>query len=666
MWHPEHRVYLGARQTRFSLHPSSGMARKPPAWIVAAELVETSQLFARTAARIDPAWLEAAGGTLCKRSYGEPHWEQRPAKVVAKEQVTLYGLPIVRDRKADYGPIDPRASRRLFLIHALVRQETAARAPFMDHNQKLFEEVRRLRDKARKSDMLADDDAIALFFDKRVPEGVYSGKTFEAWREKAEAEDPRVLYLSLADVLLDDAADLSPERFPDALSLYGATLPLSYRFDPGEDDDGISVTLPLVLLPEVDPAVLEWTIPGWHAEKITRLCQSLPKAIRKALLPLPELSGEIARSLRPFEGPMQAALGRAIHDLTGVRVPPDAVCLDDLPPYLRFYFRISDGDRVIGEGRDLGALKDRFSGRAREAWSAVSRTSFEREGLTGFTFDALPEQVPVKIGGEALFAYPALVDAETTVALRLLASRAAADEATRGGLRRLFLLQMGTSLHRLEQQVPAPVAMSALADAAGPAPRRQIALRAVDEAFQLGEPASFPRTRKAFAERLEAGRRSFPATIAALGKIAQEIGVELDRTRAELRALTGKPGAPRDSLDDVRTQLTHLVSAGLLLRAPRERLAHVPRYLRAIQMRLSRLPNGPQKDQAKAQQVMPFWRDWLAHHEGLRARGVPEEDVEAFRWLVEEYRVSIFAPELRAAVPVSPQRLAEQWKALTS
>jgi ATP-dependent helicase HrpA len=417
-------------------------------------------------------------------------------------------------------------------------------------------------------------------------------------------------------------------------------------------------------LPQIDPGVLEWTIPGWHADKITRLCQALPKAIRKALVPVPEMAGEIARSLRPFEGPMLPVLGQAIHDLTGVRVPPDAWNLDDLPPYLRFSFRVVDGGRVIGQGRDLGELKERFAARAREAWAALPKTSWEREGLTGFTFDTLPEQVQVEIGGQRLFAYPALVDAETAVALRPLPSRAAADEATRGGLRRLFLLQLGTTLPRLEQQVPASVAMSALADAGGMAPRRQLALRALDDAFALGDPASFPRTRKAFAERLEAGRRSLPGLLSTLGKLAQEIGAELDKARAELRALAGKPGAPHASLDDVRTQLAYLVPPGLFLRAPRDRLAHLPRYLRAIQIRLGRLPNGPQKDLAKAEQVRTFWRDWLTHHEGLRARGVPDEALDAFRWLVEEYRVSIFAPELRAAVPVSPQRLAEQWKAL--
>ena len=667
LWNPEARVYMGARQTRYQLHPGSGLSRKsPPLWIVAAELVETSQLFARTAAKIDPAWLEAAGASICKRSYGDPHWAERPAQVMVKEQVSLYGLPIVKERKVHFGPIDPRASRRLFILHALVRHEYApTQIPrFMAHNKALFEEVRRLRDKARKSDMLADDDAVAIFFEKRIPDDVYSGKTFEHWRAMAEEKDPKILHLALADVLMDEAADLSPERFPDTLTISGATLPLSYRFDPGEDDDGVTLTIPLALLLALDPGVLEWTIPGWHREKITLLCHSLPKAIRKALVPVPDTARTLAESLSPFEGSMLPVLGRAIFDLTGARVPADAWNVDDLPPHLRFFFRVTEGGKTVGQGRDLAVLVERFGGRAREAWAAKSKASWEREGLTSWTFDTLPDELRVEIGGSTVFAYPALIDNDTSVALRPLGSRALADAATRAGLRRLFLLQLGGALNKLEQQVPQVVAMSSLADLAGAAPRRQLVLRALDEAFLLDDPASFPRTRQEFVARLEAGQKRLPAAIAELGKLALEIGSELDKTRAELRALNGKPGAPRLALDDVRVQLEHLVPPGLLQRAPRERLAHLPRFLRAIRVRLERLPNGPQKDQAKAAQVLPFWNDWLKYHAGLRARGVPSEDLESFRWLVEEYRVSLFAPEVRTSVAVSAQRLTEQWKAL--
>jgi ATP-dependent helicase HrpA len=669
MWNAEQRTYLGARQTRFQIHPSSALAKKPPAWIVATELAETSQLFARTVARIDPAWLEAAGGSLCKRSYGDPSWTERSAQVMAPERVTLYGLPIVRDRRVHFGPIDPRAARRIFIIHALVRQEYhpegRARVPrYVEHNRAVFEKVRLLREKARKSEMMADDDAVASFFEKRVPDGVYSGKTFEAWRAKAEVDDPKILHLSVDDVLAGEADELTPERFPDALTIGGAKLPLSYRFDPSAEDDGITLTVPIALLSALDPAVLEWTIPGWQEEKVTLLCHSLPKAVRKAISPIAETARTLARELRPFERPMLAALGAAIFDLTGTRVSEDAWSTTDLPPHLSFYFRVVDGDQELGADRSLRELQARFGGKAREAWASIGKTSCEREGLTTFAVDELPERVSVNVGRGVVFAYPGLVDMETSVAIRTFPSSEAADVATRAGLRRLFLLELG-GVRRVEQQFSASIAAGALA-ADGASPRRELAARAIDEAFDLGEAASLPRTRAAFNQRLLSGKANLPRMIAELGKLAQDIAVELDRARADLRALVGKPGAPRSARDDVRTQIEHLVPKGLLERAPRDRLAHLPRFLRAIRVRLERLPNGPQKDQAKAAQVLPFWQSWLSNHERLRKRGAAPSEVEAFRWLVEEFRVSLFAPELRTAVPVSSQRLTELWKAIES
>ena len=358
-WQPEQRVYLGAKQTRFQLHPSSALARKKaPLWIVAAELTETSQLYARTAARIDPAWLEGLGGSACKRSYGDPNWAKSSAQVMCKEQVTLYGLPIVRDRKAHFGPIDPVTSRRLFIVHALVRQEYAPREmpAFMTHNRLLFERVKQLRDRARKSDMLADDHSIALFFEKRVPDDVYSGQTFEAWRVRAEAADPQLLHLSLGDILLDQD-DLSIDSFPDSLVIDSVPLSLAYRFDPGDDLDGITMSIPLPQLLDLDPEVLEWTIPGWHREKITQLVQSIPA--RSVGKPIDAV--QLALELKPFEGPMLETVARA------AGVSRRDLRPDEISPHLCFHFRVVEGTRVIGEGRDLRALQDRFAMRAREA-----------------------------------------------------------------------------------------------------------------------------------------------------------------------------------------------------------------------------------------------------------------------------------------------------------
>jgi ATP-dependent helicase HrpA len=326
MWNPEARVYIGARQTRFLIHPSSSLARKPPPWVMAAELVETSQLFARCVARIDPAWLEKAAGPLVRKSHGDPHWEQNQAQVMAKEQVTLYGLPIVRDRKVAYARQDPALCRTMFITHALVRHEYETKGAFMEHNRRLLDEMQRLRDKARKSDMLADEYELGLFFDKRIPDSVFSGKTFEDWRRGAEARDPQVLQLSLADLLLDEAHALSPERYPDQLVVRGATLPLVYKFDPTEDDDGITAIVPLALLPQLDPEVLLWTIPGWHETKLLALLEALPKAVRKALsslCSLDELARDLAAHLRPFDGPMLPTLERAILERSGERVPRD-------------------------------------------------------------------------------------------------------------------------------------------------------------------------------------------------------------------------------------------------------------------------------------------------------------------------------------------------------
>jgi ATP-dependent helicase HrpA len=400
MWSPEHRIFLGARQTRFAIHPSSGLARKPPPWVMAAELVETSQLFARSVARIDPAWLEHAAGPLCRRSHGDPHWEQKQGQVMAREQVTLYGLPIIKDRKVAYSRIDPALCRSLFITHALVRHEYTSRAPFMEHNRALLDDVARLRDKARRSDMLADEYQLAEFFDRRLPDTVVSGKTFEDWRRSAEAADPAILHLALADILQGDAADLSPARYPDQLSLGGATLPLAYKFDPTEDDDGITATVPLAVLPQLDPDTLAWTIPGWHATKLALLLDTLPKSVRKPLAPVDELVHHLAATLRPFSGPLLPTLERAILEHTGERIPRDAWDLRALPAYLGLYFRVVDErDHVLGHGRDLADLQRTLGHRARQLWAAAPRERHERTGLTAWEFDDLPASVTVDVGG---------------------------------------------------------------------------------------------------------------------------------------------------------------------------------------------------------------------------------------------------------------------------
>jgi ATP-dependent helicase HrpA len=665
MWNQNQRVYNGARQTRFLLHPSSALARKPTPWVMAAELVETSQLFARTAARIDPAWIERAAGPLCKRSHGPPHWEQKQAQVMVKEHVTLYGLPVL-DRRVAYGPIDPDLCRRVFIDHALVRQELTTKAAFMAHNRALLDEVQHLRDKARRSDMLADDLALARFFDERIPDHVHSGATFEAWRKTAEAKDPRLLHLTLPDVLLEEAHQLSAARYPDELTVEGVTLPLRYCFDPSLDEDGITVTVPLAGLPQLDPAVFDWTIPGWMVAKLEALLEALPRAVRKTLAPLDELAYELAIVLTPFHGPLLPALERAIHERTGERIARDAWDLRGLPPYLGFTFRIVDErDKTLGQGRDLGELQRTLAGRARDLWDRAPRERHERSGLTTFDLDELPVSVNLTVGGRTLLAYPALVDRETAVDVRLLESADAASEATRAGLRRLFLLQLRTTVAKQEAMLPGTLTPASLAVPGAPlTPRRQIVLRAIDEAFGLADPAGIPRTRDAFAERLVAGRAALPPALAELGRTAAELSVEHDAVRAALKRVAGKPGPWRAAHDDMQSQLAHLVPADLMLHAPPSRLRHLPRYLRAMKVRIERLEHDPHKDQTKAGPVVALWQKFVATRDGAETRGLPLPKLAELGWLLEELRVQTFAPELKTAVPVSIKRIQELWPSL--
>ena len=655
MWNVETRIYVGARQTRFQIHPSSGLARKPPPWVVAAELVETSQLFARSVAKIDPAWLEQAAGALCKRSHGDPHWELKAAQVVAKEQVTLYGLPIVKDRKVSYAPFDPAMCRELFIKHALVRHEYTTKAAFMEHNRRLLEEVQHLRDKARRSDMLADEWTVGEFFDKRLPATVVSGKTFETWRREAEARDPHVLELSRADILLEEAHELSPERYPDQLVVRGASLPLAYKFEPGEDDDGITASVPLALLPQLDPAVLAWTIPGWHEAKLRALLDTLPKPLRKTLAPLDNLALELAAALRPFDGAMLPAIERAIFERTGERVPRDAWDVRTLPAYLDLSFRVVDEhDRTIAQGRDLAELQRTLGQRAKALWTAAPRQQHERAGLKAWDFDALPASVTLDVAGRKMLAYPALVETETAVDVRLLESAVAAAVATRDGLRRLFLFQLGTTVAKLEVQLPGAVVSVS--------PKRLLVLRALDEAFRLTEEP--PRSKQAFDERLAEGRVRLPDALAQLTRTVVELSGELDKVRAQLKPLAGRPGATRTALDDIHDQLARLVPSDLVRAASAARLVHIVRYLKAIAVRLQRLSHDPQKDQQKAAQVAPFVQSYQKRRDELAAKGHQLVELDELGWLIEELRVQIFAPELKTAVPVSTQRLQDAWARL--
>ncbi|MBF5043294.1 ATP-dependent RNA helicase HrpA [Aggregicoccus sp. 17bor-14] len=661
-WNPEQRHYTGAKQTRFMLHPSSALARKPPGWVMAFELVETSQLFARTAAKLDPAWLAAAAPHLLKRSYSDPHWSEKSARAVVKESATLYGLQVFKDRPVPLAHTNAAQARWMFLEHALVSGEYRTKGAFQERNRQVLERVAVLRDKARRSELL-DEDAVADFFDQRVPLDVTDGAGFEAWRRKAEAADPDVLVLTMEDALAHDPG-LSPARYPDVLTLHGASVPVTYTFDPSAEDDGITLSVPLLLLAQLAPGELDWTIPGWQREKLTALLEQLPRAQRKALGPLPELIERLEKELVPFRGPMLPALAGAVSRLCGVEVPESAFRADAVPPYLRTTLRVLDeGGKELARSRDADALIQQYGGRARTALrSAAPATDFERKGLTAWTFSELPAFVTRRVGGLELRSYPALVDRGAAVDLVLLETAAAADAATRTGVRRLLMLAARGHVAVSAARMPPPFpTLDGAPPARGHADafKALVLARSVDEAFGLLPGAPLPRTKAAFEALVREGSPRIEPAARAWATAVAGTSAPLASTLAALKA-AGRGPSGSAAVRDIRAQLGHLFPADLLEWIPLSRLLDYPRYLRAAQLRLSRAVENPLKDAGKAQPFTPLWEAFLAKRATVRDLQAAEE----LRWAFEELRVALFAPEVTTPVSVTVAKVGAALAAL--
>ncbi|MDB4994445.1 MAG: ATP-dependent helicase HrpA, partial [Myxococcaceae bacterium] len=674
LWNPEARVYLGARQTRFALHPSSSLARKPPAWIMAFELVETTQLFARMAAKIDPEWLVDVAPHLLKRSYSEPHWSEKSARASIKEHVTLLGLTVAQDRSVDYASVAPAQARQMFLDHALVRGEYRSRGAFQEKNRALLESVAKLRDKARMSDMMADDEALLAFFDRRVPDTIVNGQRFEVWREEAEKANRAILELTLADVLVGDRA-LSPKDFPDTLRLHGAEISATYEFDPSADDDGVTLAIPLGLLPQLDPGELDWTMPGWQAEKITYFLHDLPKALRREVSEAGGSLNDVARSLAetlvPFEGPMMPALAKALSTLTGSRITPELFRPENAPRHLRFLIEvIGEGGRVVHEGRDLAELQRSLGVQARAALKSAAPEGpadrkWERQGITEWDFGELPPFVVRRVTGIELRTYPAIVDNGKSVDLGLLESSAAAEEASRKGVRRLFTLAARRELSSITPRLPRPLASPSgamLTRALNEAFHARLLARIVDGAFQLEGDAPLPRTKAAFEAQLSAGIPKLDGLFRLWSQNLSIASLELDKTLAALKAAAKHPSG-RAALLDLQAQIEGLVPPDLVAWIPVARLEHYPRYLRAAQTRLLRAVTDPRKDADKLAPIAALWATFIA--QAKRARDDEASEVREIRWMFEELRVAVFAPELKTPVPVSAKRISDAIAALT-
>ena len=653
----EGNEYMGARGIKFYIAPNSVLAKKGPKWVVAGELIETHRLYARTVARIEPEWLEETGGHLIRRHYYDPHWEKKPAQVVAFERSTLHGLLLNAKKRVHYGPMNVPESREVFIRQALVEGEFDTRAPFFAFNQKLITEIEALEHKARRPDVLVDDELIYAFYDSRIPSHIHNGATFEAWRREAERVDAKLLYLKKDDLMRHEAAGITTDQFPPHLKIDGVSFALSYNFSPGKSDDGITLSVPLALINQVSAPLCEWLVPGLLPEKIAQLIKTLPQKIRRHLVPVPEFSASFCRDVKTSNNPLLPALIRYMREQKQIDVPFDAFRLEQLPAHLLMNFRVLDEHgRQLGMSRNFSQLYSELAPRAAPAIAAVTvdkNEAVSEQRYTSWSMGTFTETREVERAGQKVTLYNALVDETDAVALRAFDTREAALAAHRAGLRRLFMLALKDQVKYLEKNLPDAQRIGMLYMPFGTQPNQQILAMAFDRAC-LNDP--LPADETAFIARAREAKNR-------LMLIAQEIArlvvIVLNEHHAVQKVLP-QIKAHAQANADIRVQLEWLMRRDFIAATPYERLQHVPRYLKAINLRMEKLKANPARD-AK---VLTELQLLLQALQKFQKSGVQDHRIEEFAWLLQELRVSLFAQELKTPVIVSVKRLEKMLSAM--
>ena len=655
--------YDGARGIRFALHPASGLRKRTPKWVMGAELVETTRLFARIAAQIEPQWIEAAAAHLVRRSWLDPRWDKERTQAIAWEQVSLYGLVLVARRRVPYAPVDPVHAREIFIRAGLVEGGYVSTAPFQRHNAALKREIVALEHKSRRRDVLVDDAALFRFFDARIPAGVNSGASFEAWRKQAERREPQLLYMRREDMVRAEAGDISAARFPDSLHAGGAELKLRYRFDPGHPLDGVSAIVPLHLLNRIAPEPFEWLVPGLLRDKVNALVRALPKTLRRGCVPIPETVTACLEWLdrAAHERSLLEALSQALEAVRGIVVPLDLWRDIEIPAHLRMNFSVVDEEGAeVACGRDLAALQ-RTHGASAQA-SFTPQTKWERRAIRSWDDFELPEKAEFTRGGERLAGHPALVDEGESVRLTLLDTAAKAQAETRMGVTRLVRLTLKDQVRALERLFTPgkQLALAYIAYGSGEHLRESLLQASLNRAVWAD--AAPVRTRGEFEAKLKQARARLQVVGQEYLRLAETILGEAHGLRKAIQAPQAQ--AFRYATIDLARQLDALVFPGFIAQVPYEHLQHYPRYLAAMSRRLQRLAQAPDRDEQHTHELSRWWQQVQSRAERNRKSGLVEPALDEFRWMLEEQRVSLFAQELKTPYPVSYKRLARAWAAL--
>ncbi|MBL8279781.1 MAG: ATP-dependent RNA helicase HrpA [Pelomonas sp.] len=687
--------YLGARGIKFYRHPGAHLSKKPGRWIVAAELVDTSRLYGRGLANIEPQWLPPIAGHLIKTQLLEPHWEKKAAEVVALERATLYGIVLYSNKRVNFGRVDPQAAREIFIREGLVNddlpEDLVRQLPFIGHNRRQIAKVEALEHKSRRQDVLVDDELIYAFYDDKLPAHVFSGATLLKWWREASRADDKLLQLSQDELMRHEAAGVTSEAFPKVIRLGGVDCAANYLHQPGDARDGLTVTVPIFALNQVSDERAEWLVPGMLGQKVTALLKSLHQKPRARLTPLPDFVAEFIE-LNPFgQGSLLEVLLKAVKERTQLAVQRNDFKLEQLAPHLFMNFRIVDEHgRQLGQGRQLAALKAELGSQARSAFQALAALKLPAaespkpapapapvagrgvraevikkpepvrdaaQTYTDWTFGELPELLEVRKGGQTLIGFPALIDRGAHVEIEVFDEPEVAAAKHRAGLRRLIALQLKEPLKFLEKNIPDLQRMSVLYMGLGTAEdlRDQVIGVALDRAF-LADP--LPTDAMSFKKRVEEGRSR-------LNLIAQEVARAVHAVLQELANASRKlkdARPPKDVADDVAAQLQRLCPKRFALDTPWSQLQHLPRYLRAITARLDKLRADPARDAKLMAEVRPLEQRFTRRLAELK--GARDARLDDFRWQLEELRVSLFAQELRTPQPVSVKRLDKVWSQL--
>ncbi|MBG6015739.1 ATP-dependent RNA helicase HrpA [Proteus mirabilis] len=656
--------FTGARNARFAIYPGSGLFKKPPKWTMVAELVETSRLWGRIAARIEAEWIEPIATHLVKHHYSEPHWSKAQGAVMANEKVTLYGLPIVVSRLVNYGKIDPLLCRELFIRHALVEGDWQTRHAFFRENLKLRTEVEELEHKSRRRDILVDDETLFTFYDQRIPQDVISTRHFDKWWKIAQKNSPDLLSFEKSMLIKEDAKRVSALDYPNYWHQDNLKLRLTYQFEPGTAADGVTVHIPLPILNQIKDEGFDWQIPGIRHELVVALIKSLPKPIRRNFVPAPNYASAFLERVVTPEGELLDKLEKELRRMTGVTVERESWQLEQVADHLKMTFRVvGDNNKTLAEGKDLNQLKARLKGKVQETLSAVADDGIEQQDLHIWSFGDLPQRYEQKRGGYSVKAYPALVDEKNSVGIKLFETESEQQVAMWQGIRRLLLLNIPSPIKYLHEKLPNKAKLGLYFNPYGKV------LDLIDDCIACGVDKLIASYGGVIWQE-EQYQKLQEYVRAELNDVVVEIAKQVESILTQVFAINKRLKGRVDisvafALSDIKAQFNQLVFPGFVTSHGWKRLADIPRYLSAIEKRMEKLAIDPNRDRAqmsRVENVILQWQQWLAK---LTEKQKQQEEVQNIRWMIEELRVSLFAQQIGTPYPISDKRILQAIESVT-